>query len=160
MKHVQAIQLLNCASQQLIISNGLQGVGVRQAVANAIRLGIVEFIVELTKSYPDFIRRPVDEHMRTIFSFATIERQEKIFNLIFELGPIKGQIATCVDEYGNNMLHHAALLAPLDQLDRVSGAALQMQRELQWFKVITDLSHNVLVQLFFLFIYTLYIWSF
>ncbi|CAA2990513.1 Ankyrin repeat-containing protein At3g12360 [Olea europaea subsp. europaea] len=34
----------------------------------------------------------------------------------------------------NNILHLAAKLAPSSRLNSVSGAALQMQRELQWFK--------------------------
>ncbi|RVW63377.1 hypothetical protein CK203_060580 [Vitis vinifera] len=39
-----------------------------------------------------------------------------------------------IQRFGNNMLHLAAMLAPANQLDGISGAALQMQRELQWFK--------------------------
>lgn len=44
-----------------------------------------------------------------------------------------------MDNFSNNILRLAGNLAPKDQLNRVSGAALQMQRELQWFKV-TNLS--------------------
>ncbi|PON82527.1 PGG domain containing protein [Trema orientale] len=43
-------------------------------------------------------------------------------------------MATETDNSGNNMLHVAGLLAPSNQLNRIQGAALQMQRELQWFK--------------------------
>ncbi|KAF5800707.1 putative PGG domain-containing protein [Helianthus annuus] len=39
------------------------------------------------------------------------------------------------DKDGNNLLHLAAQLAPIHKLNVVSGAALQMQRELQWFKL-------------------------
>lgn len=39
-----------------------------------------------------------------------------------------------IDPYGNNILHLAGRLPPSDRLNLVSGAALQMQRELQWFK--------------------------
>ncbi|KAL7175574.1 hypothetical protein ACSBR2_029219 [Camellia fascicularis] len=38
------------------------------------------------------------------------------------------------DNYGNTILHLAGGLAPYDKLNLVLGAALQMQRELQWFK--------------------------
>ncbi|KAI3830626.1 hypothetical protein MKX03_016458 [Papaver bracteatum] len=38
------------------------------------------------------------------------------------------------DKSYNTLLHYAAKLAPLAKLNLVSGAALQMQRELQWFK--------------------------
>ncbi|KAM0040220.1 hypothetical protein Hdeb2414_s0012g00391261 [Helianthus debilis subsp. tardiflorus] len=34
-----------------------------------------------------------------------------------------------------NLLYLAAKLVPEDKLNKVTGAALQMQRELQWFKV-------------------------
>ncbi|KAI3942395.1 hypothetical protein MKW92_037700 [Papaver armeniacum] len=38
------------------------------------------------------------------------------------------------DKSGNTLLHHVAELAPPVQLNAVCGAALQVQRELQWFK--------------------------
>ncbi|KAI3827107.1 hypothetical protein L1987_01171 [Smallanthus sonchifolius] len=41
---------------------------------------------------------------------------------------------TRVDKEGNNLLHLAGELAPTDKLNMVKGAALQMQRELQWFQ--------------------------
>jgi len=39
------------------------------------------------------------------------------------------------DMFGNNLLHLAAHLGPLSDLNLRPGAALQMQREIQWFKV-------------------------
>ncbi|KAG8379790.1 hypothetical protein BUALT_Bualt07G0126000 [Buddleja alternifolia] len=39
------------------------------------------------------------------------------------------------DNSGNSLLHSCATLAPPHKLNLVSGAALQMQRELQWFKM-------------------------
>ena len=39
--------------------------------------------------------------------------------------------------HGNNLLHEAGMSAPSTSLDHIAGAALQMQRELQWFKVIS-----------------------
>ena len=39
---------------------------------------------------------------------------------------------------GDNILHIAAKLAPPHRLHTITGAALQMQRELQWFKVYTN----------------------
>ncbi|GKV40322.1 hypothetical protein SLEP1_g47982 [Rubroshorea leprosula] len=38
------------------------------------------------------------------------------------------------DDDGNNLLHIAGKLTPDFQLAHISGAALQMQRDLQWFK--------------------------
>ncbi|CAH1448931.1 unnamed protein product [Lactuca virosa] len=39
-----------------------------------------------------------------------------------------------LDSSGNNLLHLAARLEPSNKLNLISGAALQIQRELQWFK--------------------------
>ncbi|KAK7816505.1 ankyrin-1 [Quercus suber] len=39
-----------------------------------------------------------------------------------------------IEEDGSNILHLAAGLAPQEKLNAISGAALQMQREISWFK--------------------------
>jgi hypothetical protein len=108
---------------------------VYKAVFNAVKHGIVEFIVEIVRHYPDVIWFE-DDLNRGIFLYATLQRQEKIFSLLYKMGAKKNSMATPWDKYHNNILHQAAFLAPSSQLDRVSGAALQMQRELQWYKVI------------------------
>jgi hypothetical protein len=77
----------------------------------------------------------VDENNRNIFHISILYRQESIFNLIHEIGIFKDMIASKCDKNLNNMLHLAGELAPADRLNIVSGAALQMQRELLWFKV-------------------------
>ncbi|XP_059438662.1 ankyrin repeat-containing protein NPR4-like isoform X2 [Corylus avellana] len=100
----------------------------------AAELGNVEYLIILIGSYPDLIWR-VDKNVQTIFHIAVRHRQENVFNLIYELGAIKGMVA----KYTNsefNMLHLAGQLAPLDRLNIISGAPLQMQRELLWFKEI------------------------
>ncbi|KAI3495772.1 hypothetical protein L1887_38118 [Cichorium endivia] len=43
-------------------------------------------------------------------------------------------LRTIKDPSRNNILHLAARLAPSNKLNLISGAALQIQRELQWFK--------------------------
>ncbi|XP_057544056.1 ankyrin repeat-containing protein At5g02620-like [Amaranthus tricolor] len=101
----------------------------------AAEYGNVEFLTTLIRSYPDLIWI-VDEESRSIFHIAIINRHEEIFKLIYELGAIKDLIAVDKDGNGNNMLHLAAGLAPSHRLNCVSGAALQMQRELMWFKAV------------------------
>ena len=58
-----------------------------------------------------------------------------MFNLIYEIAAVKEIILTYVDDKNENILHLAGYLAPSSRLNIVSGAALQMQRELLWFKV-------------------------
>ncbi|KAI4347986.1 hypothetical protein L6164_008752 [Bauhinia variegata] len=63
----------------------------------------------------------------------------KVFNLIYGVtSSIRDDLASIYDKAKNKALHMAALLAPSEQLNRIPGAALQMQRELQWFKATRD----------------------
>ncbi|XP_022851723.1 uncharacterized protein LOC111373415 [Olea europaea var. sylvestris] len=55
------------------------------------------------------------------------------------LGATKDFITYYIDDEGNNILHLAGKLAPPSRLNTISaGPALQMQRELLWFKVINS----------------------
>ncbi|XVE94265.1 hypothetical protein REPUB_Repub01dG0266700 [Reevesia pubescens] len=100
---------------------------------DAAKAGNVEFLIQLINSYPDLIWR-VNTDNQSIFHVAILHRRESIFSLIYEIGSIKDLIATYEDGNKNNMLHLAAKLPPQDRLNIVSSAALQMQRELLWFK--------------------------
>ncbi|KAJ0018072.1 hypothetical protein Pint_12307 [Pistacia integerrima] len=63
-----------------------------------------------------------------------MNRHKDIFKLIHEMGTLKDLIVASKDKKDNNILHSAGMLAPPDRLNVVSGAALQLQRELLWFK--------------------------
>ncbi|XP_068339654.1 ankyrin repeat-containing protein ITN1-like isoform X1 [Pyrus communis] len=102
-------------------------------VFDAVKLGNYEFLSVLIDSYPELLWE-YDDNNRTIFHIAVLHRHASIFNLVHETGSIKDIIATYIDNENNNILHQAAKLAPQDQLNLVSGAALQMQRELVWFE--------------------------
>jgi len=103
----------------------------------AAEFGIPEIVTELLYSYPDLLWK-VDSQNRSLFHIAIMYRQEKIFNLIYNIGAHKDLITSYRDNNNHNILHLAGKLAPSDQLHVVSGAALQMQRELLWFKVIVE----------------------
>ncbi|XP_026434633.1 uncharacterized protein LOC113332286 [Papaver somniferum] len=47
---------------------------------------------------------------------------------------IKFDLVSTTDDEKNTILHYAAKLAPSARLNLISGVALQMQREVQWFK--------------------------
>ncbi|KAM4088149.1 hypothetical protein ACB094_07G049100 [Castanea mollissima] len=105
---------------------------------DAAELGNVEFLIILIRAYPDLIWK-VDQNNRSLFHIAVLYRQEAIFNLIYEIGAIKDLIAAYKDKNNNdnnNILHLAGNLAPLSRRQIVSGAALQMQRELLWFQAV------------------------
>ncbi|XP_059440287.1 ankyrin repeat-containing protein ITN1-like isoform X1 [Corylus avellana] len=109
---------------------------VMNLILEATKVGNVEYLIILLRSYPDLIWQ-VNENNMSLFHIAILYRQESVFNLIYELGSNKNYLASCKTfETNENMLHLAGQLAPLDRLNIVSGAALQMQRELLWFKEI------------------------
>ncbi|KAH6801477.1 hypothetical protein C2S52_001941 [Perilla frutescens var. hirtella] len=78
---------------------------------NAAKVGNVELIVMLTRAYPDLIC------------------------LIKQIGGLKNFVIMGMDGNNDNILHLAAELGPLNTRNNiVSISALQMQRELAWFK--------------------------
>ncbi|KAF2317315.1 hypothetical protein GH714_020098 [Hevea brasiliensis] len=140
MRHAQALHLLKLLFKEIptLKNEELRNLRFNLIVYDAIKNGLVEFIEELITSNPELVWR-VDNKGRTLFAYAILLRQEKIFSLIYELGEKRRTITTKRDVFGNNFLHLAAKLSPASQLDRVPGTALQMQKELQWFKEIESM---------------------
>lgn len=136
--HIQAVELVRRLwGQFLLLDDSKIGELLRspsRLLFTAAAMGNVEFLTVLIRMYPNLIWK-VDEHSRSIFHIAVVHRQEKILNLINEIGAHKDLIAAYKDENNNNMLHLAGKLAPANQLKRDSGAALQLRREFHWFKV-------------------------
>ncbi|KAI3503601.1 hypothetical protein L1887_32047 [Cichorium endivia] len=101
----------------------------------AAEMGNSGFLVELTRKYPDLIwEKNIND--QTIFHVAVSFRHQDIFNLLQEIGSMNDMITSIRDNNQNNMLHLAGKLANEKRLQAVSGVALQMQRELLWFKVL------------------------
>ncbi|XP_050133571.1 uncharacterized protein LOC126609711 isoform X21 [Malus sylvestris] len=105
---------------------------VRSAIFLAVRRGNVEFVTHMCKANPELLMIG-DDRGRGLFHVAIECCQEKIYNLIYGIST-KDTITNFVDVYNNIMLHMAGLLSPSAQLNQIPGAALQMQRELQWYK--------------------------
>jgi hypothetical protein len=109
------------------------------AIFRSIEKGNFEFIFSLVKENPNLLwSRSVDNS--SIFSHAVLHRQAKIFSLIYGL-PAKKSMTTWVNKKGNVILHMAGMIGASFLLNQIPGAALQMQRELQWFKVISLISN-------------------
>ncbi|GKV53179.1 hypothetical protein SLEP1_g59717 [Rubroshorea leprosula] len=107
---------------------------VNDAMFEAAKLGIVEFVIELLRvTQPIIYRRREDR--RDVFMIAIQHRQESIFNLLYGTHEAwKGRIINWKDKKGNSLLHVAGEKDPNFQHARISNSAFQMQRELQWFK--------------------------
>ncbi|BBG92909.1 Ankyrin repeat family protein [Prunus dulcis] len=106
---------------------------VKKAIFRAVERGQVEFIKEMCKANPRIPLITGDESGRTIFHYAVACRQEKVFSLIYGLSEYdRNHILKRSDKFNNTILHAAGSLSA--HLNHIQGAALQMQRELQWFK--------------------------
>ncbi|KAF2310049.1 hypothetical protein GH714_006326 [Hevea brasiliensis] len=115
-------------SQFMIVPSG-------RLIFIAAENGNVEFLTILIRKYPHLVFK-VDDDQCTIFHKAILNRHEKIFMLIFELG-MMNLINIYEDKDGNNMLHLAGKMPQEEsRVNVVPGAALQLQRELQWFEVV------------------------
>ncbi|XP_024974194.1 uncharacterized protein LOC112512453 [Cynara cardunculus var. scolymus] len=101
------------------------------AVSTAVKHGIHELIKVCVQTYPDIVW--YNDGGFYLFIAAIRYRQEKVFNLVYRMTGHKVFAATeNPDE--DNPLHIAGRLSPLHRLKTVTGPALQLQRELQWFK--------------------------
>ncbi|KAI3957963.1 hypothetical protein MKW98_020605 [Papaver atlanticum] len=104
----------------------------------AIKHGSVEFVEVCIQLFPYLIWYKMGGQY--MVQMAIAERDETILNLICKkCGKNKIDIVSRDDDKGNNVLHYAAKLAPSAQLNSVSGAYLQMQREIQWFKGVENM---------------------
>ncbi|GLT47545.1 hypothetical protein SLA2020_212340 [Shorea laevis] len=109
--------------------------GVGATLFEATKHGIVEFVTELWKANQSFgFETNLDDKLA--FMVAVQHRRENVFNLIYGVNQAwKAGNINKKDVDGNNILHIAGGLAPDFERARISSSpALQIQRELQWFK--------------------------
>ncbi|KAI3862149.1 hypothetical protein MKW92_020629 [Papaver armeniacum] len=101
----------------------------------AIKHGIIEFVVECLKKNDNIIFSTIPGE-GSMIQMAISERKEKIVDIICKSGDKLGEkidLLSRRDVDRNTILHYAAKLAPFAQLNLVSGAVLQIQREMQWY---------------------------
>ncbi|CAN6708369.1 unnamed protein product [Malus baccata var. baccata] len=140
--HVRSRQIMECMCdviKQLNDEEMIRGL-VYKALFEAVCNGTVELVISLCQAKPDLLFRTIDGRSdgKNIFHYAVECRQEKVYSLIYGVG-IKNLLTTWIDDSDNNILHYAGLLSPLAKFDRISGAALQMQRERQWYKEVESI---------------------
>ncbi|KAJ9550971.1 hypothetical protein OSB04_015016 [Centaurea solstitialis] len=102
-----------------------------KVILEAARQNAYQVVDEILYRLPDVIYNS-DEYGYDIIQLAIIHRSEKIYNLINQIDEIKNIYRTCTDSYKNNILHLVGRLAPSHELNSLKGAALQLQRDLQW----------------------------
>ncbi|XP_022894975.1 uncharacterized protein LOC111409210 isoform X1 [Olea europaea var. sylvestris] len=141
-KHIHETKLMHCQAIELVkflcmeiphTDNSTSGSIYKPAVINATTLGHYEVLEEILKAFPSAIWS-LDKENHDLFQMAVINRHDTIFNLLYELDEHAHLVTQNTDNHDNNILHLAGKLAPQHRLNLVAGAALQMQRELQWYK--------------------------
>lgn len=96
---------------------------------------IPEVIEQITRTFPQSIWS-TDNNGYYLSQLLIKNRSDHAYNFLVQNVTHCKQIHIMLHgKDKNNLLHLAAKLAPQDKLNMVRGAALQMQRELQWFQV-------------------------
>ncbi|KAJ4827690.1 hypothetical protein Tsubulata_035284 [Turnera subulata] len=147
--HACAMEILECLCKEISTTDlsESQVKEVEKLLFSAAENGTKEILTGILDAYPDLIHASDPEDRKLIMT-AIVSRQEKIFSLLLGKKYAKLAFQFGTDKDRNNMLHLAGLPPPPQQLAKISGAALQMQRELQWYKEVesvmtTNYAYNV-----------------
>ncbi|XP_062005806.1 uncharacterized protein LOC133722982 [Rosa rugosa] len=146
--HVQTIDILKLMSPVLKKDNlnYVQHKFVKKAIFQAVERGHAPFIEQILWDNLDgrsWFFTITNQHDKTVFQVAAEHRQNKIFDLIYLFNDKdqRKEIVGRKDKFGNNMLHVLGKLPPLTKIAHIRGAALQMQKELQWFKEVERMAN-------------------
>ena len=103
----------------------------------AAAVGIHEIVEEILDSYPIAVYIE-NEHYQTIFQVAIANRREMVFSIIYQFEGLGDLFLSTQDLSRNVGLHLAGYFGPEQSQGLAASAAgpvLQMQREMQWFRV-------------------------
>ncbi|KAD5961890.1 hypothetical protein E3N88_13363 [Mikania micrantha] len=140
--HTQAFQLLRfiCGEIAKLDSKRIRDL-IGQPLQAAAAMGNVEVVEEILISIPNAIYL-ANANKHGVFQIAISNLKANVFNLIYQITTQRHLLLAQHDASYNNALHLAANMVggtkdetTYDLRSSAPGAALQMQRELQWFKV-------------------------
>ncbi|KAL9691834.1 hypothetical protein QQ045_012261 [Rhodiola kirilowii] len=133
--HKQTNQLMKFMIRTILNEGSPTETEARDALGPAMFIaakhGIHEIIEECLGRYPGLIWY-TDNDGANLFLAAIKHRQVKVYNLVYQMTGHVVFLAKNTSD-GDNALHLAGRKVQ-HRLNTVTGAALQMQRELQWFK--------------------------
>ncbi|KAK6152049.1 hypothetical protein DH2020_014684 [Rehmannia glutinosa] len=139
---LQALRLVKCLCKEIESMSFMEAKDLYfDAIPVAAQLGIHEIVEEIVEAFPSAIYCLTPGYNHYIFHVAVENRSEHVYNLIYQMSDHKHLYSDLQDSNGNNLLHLAGKLAPSHKLNEISGAALQMQHEIQWFKEVEKFVH-------------------
>ncbi|GLT60069.1 hypothetical protein SLA2020_328550 [Shorea laevis] len=134
-EYVGEVIPLICHPSSQIDQHQFKQTEVVKATFLAIKNGIPEIVNEIKRAHANVSWSSSDpEGSGNMFACAVAHRQEKVAQIIY--GSMDTNLLTSTDQDAKNALHIAAKLAPHSQLGCISGAALQLQSEVRWFKLV------------------------
>ncbi|KAG6677556.1 hypothetical protein I3842_14G033500 [Carya illinoinensis] len=138
--HIQSQELLSCMCEEIstsfIQTGQLENIGgVCDAITLAVKNGISEFVLKVARTHPSFLENKY-RNSRNILMLAVLYRQSEIFSNIYHGFDMENTLTSYGDCNDDNILHMVGMIEDSTMLNQISGAALQMQRELQWFKLV------------------------
>ncbi|KAG6677568.1 hypothetical protein I3842_14G034100 [Carya illinoinensis] len=138
--HIQSQELLSCMCEEIstsfIQTGQLENIGVVcDAITLAVKNGISEFVLKVARTHPSFLENKY-RNSRNLLMLAVLYRQSEIFNHIYHGFDMENTLTSYGDCNDDNILHMVGMIEDSTMLNQISGAALQMQRELQWFKLV------------------------
>ncbi|CAL9014040.1 unnamed protein product [Prunus brigantina] len=97
-------------------SKQLQGSVVEAALFEAIKQGHVEFVRAIFRANPPAFGL-TGENGKSMLQFAIECRQEKVYFFLYKFTGIAPHVLTITDQFSNTLLHAAASLSPIAQLN-------------------------------------------
>ncbi|KAH7840754.1 hypothetical protein Vadar_021125 [Vaccinium darrowii] len=143
LKHHQALKFVIDFCEEVLKSGSSKANRIFFSVlGDAAILGACEVVEEIVEVCPNGITYKRNSDQKSLFQLAIDNRQENVFNLIYQLDENQDTFLLKLDNLQNNALHTTGNFGDRQQLSlqaNVAGAALQLQRELQWFKAVEKL---------------------
>ncbi|XP_076894509.1 uncharacterized protein LOC143546815 [Bidens hawaiensis] len=148
--HTQAGELLKfiCSEIAKLDSNKSVRDLIGHSLEAAAAMGNAKVVEEILVTFPNALFL-VNENKHNVFHIAIANRKADVFNIIYQIKTQSHLFLAQIDASYNTALHLAARLvegtedhASPNLRSSAPGAALQMQRELQWFKEVKKLSRR------------------
>ncbi|BAT88559.1 hypothetical protein VIGAN_05209000 [Vigna angularis var. angularis] len=142
LRHASAARLVELVCTQVSNLNDTefwQSFVSADIVFNASSSGIVEILRISFQFFPDLVWSHLPNE-GYVAQTAIKYRQEKVFSLVCNMPIVCKFLILALDESQNTTSHLAARFASPQQAS-ISGAAFQMQKELQWFKKVEQWDH-------------------
>ncbi|KAL8509537.1 hypothetical protein ACS0TY_016666 [Phlomoides rotata] len=136
MKRKEALELVKCLCKNIQNLDDLESQTIYgDAMMEAIHCGTLEAVQIILEAFPETIITATRKREAFVFGMAAENRCEVVFQLIQRTSILSQRRSLeNLDFEKNNILHRTAKLAPSHKLNLVPSAALQMQREMQWYK--------------------------